>query len=333
MAANTKPVEVLLFGAGSIGAVYIYQLQQANCRVTAVCRSNYSSVKEFGFRLNSVRFGNVAYKPDAVVRDVAECQQTFDYVVVCAKSFPGSKPSLPDILRPVVEGKPETAIVLAQNGIMIEEEVFAAFPDNPLLSGVVYCPATQTDPGVIDYLEPLNLLELGTYPVDAPAHHRAAAESFAQLMVLGGGEAEVHENIQISRWVKLILNCVWNPICALTLCSDGDFLLTSEPYAYELAWETMLEVVHLAQKIGVDGVTEDVAMQKFELAKGRAKKGTGREMSMLQDIRQSRPMEVEAILGNVIRVGRENGLKMPRLATLYALTNARNQALIKARSS
>lgn len=331
MTAGSKPAEVLLFGAGSIGAVYVYQLQQANCHVTAVCRSNYSSVKESGFRLNSVRYGNVTYKPDAVIRDVSECQQTFDYIVVCTKSFPGSKPSLADMLRPVVENKPDTTIVLAQNGIMIEEEVSTAFPDNPLLSGVVYCPATQTEPGIIDYLETLNLLEIGTYPANAPPHHRAAAESFAKLMILGGGEAEVHENIQISRWSKLILNCVWNPICALTLCSDGDFLLTSEPYAYELAWETMLEVVELAQKIGVDGVTEDVAMEKFQIAKGRAKKGTGREMSMLQDIRLSRPMEVEAIVGNVIRIGRENGLKMPRLATLYALVNARNQALVKAK--
>ena len=37
-----RPTKVLLFGAGSIGAVYLYQLQQAGCEVTAVCRSNYA---------------------------------------------------------------------------------------------------------------------------------------------------------------------------------------------------------------------------------------------------------------------------------------------------
>lgn len=330
----SKPVEVLLFGAGSIGAVYLYQLQQAGCRVTAVCRSNYTSVKENGFKLDSDRYGKVAYKPTAVVRDVSECQtKKFDFILVCTKAYPGSKPSLPDLLRPVVEGRPETAIVLAQNGIMIEEEIAAAFPSNPLLSGVVYLPATQVEPGVIEYREMLNLLELGTYPAQAPPHHRDAAEIFAKLMIKGGGGAEVHDNIQIARWSKLLLNSVWNPICALTLCSDGDFLLTSKPYAYELAWETMMEIVELAQKMEVDGVTEEVAMKQFSIAKNRAEKGTGREMSMLQDIRQLRPMEVEAIVGNVIRVGREKGLKMPRLATVYALVNARNHALIKAKRS
>lgn len=332
--SKSDPVKVLLFGAGSIGAVYLYQLQQAGCRVTAVCRSNYASVKEHGFKLNSVRYGNVIYKPDAVVRDVSECEEKkFDYVLVCAKSYPGNKPSLSDLLRPVMEGNPETTVVLAQNGIMIEEDIAAAFPDNPLLSGVVYLPATQVEPGVIEYREMLNLLELGTYPMHAPVRHKNAAERFAKLMIQGGGAAEVHDNIQIARWSKLLLNCVWNPICALTLCSDGDFLLTSQPFAYELAWETMMEIVELAQKMGVQGVTEDVAMKKFSIAKNRAEKGTGREMSMLQDIRQSRPMEVEAIVGNVIRIGRENSLKMPRLATLYALVNARNHALIEVRDT
>lgn len=272
----------------------------------------------------------MTYKPDVVVRDVSECQgQTFDYIVVCTKCFPGSKPSLADQLRPVLEGRTQTAIVLAQNGIMIEEEFSVAFPENPLLSGVVYCPATQTAPGVIEYPERLNLLELGTYPSNAPVHHKESAEAFAKLMIAGGGEAEVHENIQVSRWIKLILNCVWNPICALTLCTDGDFLTTSSPYAYELAWETMREVVGLATKIGVEGVTEDVAMSKFQLALGRAKNGTGRAMSMLQDVQWGRPMEVEAIVGNVVRIGRENGMEMTRLSTIYALVNARNWALVR----
>lgn len=332
--ALSDPVKVLLFGAGSIGTVYLYQLQQAGCHVTAVCRSNYRSVKENGFKLNSVRYGNVVYKADVVVRDVSECQQErFDYILVCTKSYPGSTPSLPDLLRPVVEGRPDTVVVLAQNGIMIEEEVADAFPENPLLSGVVYLPATQTEPGVVEYPEMLNLLELGTYPAIAPVHHQDAAHKFAQLMIQGGGAAEVHENIQIARWSKLLLNCVWNPICALTLCTDGDYLLTSEPYAHELAWETMMEIVQLAGRMKVEGVTEDVAKKKFSIAKERAEKGTGREMSMLHDIRLSRPMEVEAIVGNVIRIGREKGLKMPRLSTLYALVKARNHALIQAKNA
>ncbi|KAL5338091.1 ketopantoate reductase PanE/ApbA-domain-containing protein [Aspergillus crustosus] len=331
MGSAAPSTNILLYGAGSIGGVYLYQLLQAGCTVTAVCRSNYSIVKEHGFRLSSVRYGNVTYYPTSVVRDIAECSnERFDFVLVCTKSFPGSNPSLPDQLRPILVDRPETAIVLAQNGINIEAEVATAYPENPILSGVIYCPAVQTGPGEIEYPEILNLFELGTYPSSGvPAAHKAAAQRFTDLMIKGGGEAEVHEDIQVARWNKLLLNAAWNPIGALTLTSDGDFLTTSDPYAHDLAWGVMMEIVEVAEVLGVPGVTADVAEKKFSIAKRRAEMGTGREMSMLQDVRQGRSFEVEAILGNVVRLAKEKRVGIPRLETLYALAKARHWALAK----
>lgn len=325
---------VLLYGAGSVGGVHLYQLLQAGCNVTAVCRSNYEAVKTNGFKLSSVRYGEVTYRPTVVVRNISECaNDTFDFVLVCTKSFPGSTPSLPEQLRPILDGRPQTAIILAQNGIMIEEEVIAAFPQNPVISGVIYLPAVQTGPGTIEYPEMLNLFELGTYPSTAPESHKAAARQFADLMIKGGGNAQVHEDIQVARWSKLLLNAAWNPICALTLTTDGDFLLTSEPYAYDLAWGVMLEIIELARVVGIEGVTPEVAEKKLSIAKRRAETGTGREVSMLQDVRQGRAIEVEAILGNTVRLGKQKKVPMPRLETIYALTKARGWALAKDRGT
>lgn len=328
MSTEDRPANILLVGPGSIGAVYLYQLQQAGCRVTAVCRSNFDVVNQHGFTLTSTRYGNQTYKPARTVRSVDECKDDiFDYIVVCTKSFPNSSPSLADILRPALDGHRDTAIVLAQNGINIEQDISSAFPDNPLISGIVYCPATQTGPGCIDYQEMLNLLELGTYPSNAPKHHKAAANRFAELMIAGGGGAEHHDDIQIARWSKLLMNAAWNPICALTLCTDGGFLQSSQPYAHELAWGIMLEVIALAKAVGIPGITEDVARSKFQIAQKRAETNTGREMSMLQDVRQGRSFEVEAIVGNAVRLGRQHGVPMVRLETVYALLKARHVAL------
>jgi len=322
---------VLVFGVGSIGAVYLYQLQQAGCSVTAVCRSNYQAVKDNGFTLKSTKFGNQKYKPDFVVRAVAECprNKAYDFVLVCAKSFPGSNPSLADLIRPAIVGRPATAIVLAQNGIDIEKEIADEFPNNPILSGVVYLPATQTAQGTIEYPEMLNLLEIGTYPANAPPSHKSAAIKMAELMIKGGGAAEVHEDIQISRWSKLLMNAAWNPICALSLCTDGDFLTTSTPFAYELVWEIMLEIIALAGKVGIPGVTVQEAEKRLAIAKKRAETGTGRQVSMLQDVKQGRSFEVEAIVGNAVRLGRDLNMHMPRLETIYALLKARHFALEK----
>jgi ketopantoate reductase len=45
----------------------------------------------------------------------------------------------------------------------------------------------------------------------------------------------------------------------------------------------------------------------------------GAKPSMLLDWEADRPMELEVILGNPIRIARAHGIQMPRLQTLYAL--------------
>ncbi|GLB20923.1 hypothetical protein AtubIFM61612_010871 [Aspergillus tubingensis] len=329
----TASPSILVFGVGSVGAIYLHQLQRAGCIVTAVCRSNYEVVAHHGFTLRSPRFGTVTYRPDHTVRSVHDCPRDiqYDYVLVTTKAFPGRTPSLADQLRPVLENHPHTAIVLAQNGIDIEKDIADAFPSNPVISGVVYLPTVQTEAGVIDHAEPLDLLELGTYPARAPEEHRQAAKKFVELMIKGGGDAVLFEDIQEARWAKLLLNAAWNPICALSLCTDGGFLLTSEPFARDLAWGIMMEIVALARAVGIAGVDEEAAKKRFALAERRAKEGTGREMSMLQDVKMGRPFEVEAIVGNAVRLGRKCGVSMPRLETVYALAKGRLDVLMGCR--
>jgi 2-dehydropantoate 2-reductase len=316
---------ILIFGAGAIGAVYIYTFMQAGAEVTAVCRSNYEAVKRDGFMMYSVRFGDVRFRPN-VVRATEEAASSgpWDFVVTCSKFFPGSSPSLSDTIKPVVG--PSSAIVLIQNGIDIEAEVAAAYPENPILSGVVYLPATQIRPGVIDYgatqKETLNILEFGTYPATAPASHKRAAEQFAALVQKGGGGAEVYDDIQPQRWSKLVVNASWNPITALSLCSDADFLRSS-PGAVDLVRNVMLEVVALAKAMKIGGVTEEVAEEHLTRHRART---IGKEPSMLTDVREGRPFEVEAIVGNTVRLAKKHGVKVPLLDALYVLAKGLYEA-------
>jgi 2-dehydropantoate 2-reductase len=46
---------------------------------------------------------------------------------------------------------------------------------------------------------------------------------FAGLVRAGGATAEIHADIQIARWRKVIGNAAWNPICGLGVSrADGD---------------------------------------------------------------------------------------------------------------
>jgi 2-dehydropantoate 2-reductase len=309
---------ILLFGAGAIGAVYVYTFMQAGTEVTAVCRSNYEAVRKDGFMMYSARFGDVRFRPNVVrVAEEAASSGPWGFVVICSKCFPGSSPSLSDMIKPVVG--PATTIVLIQNGIDIEAEVAAVYPQSPILSCVVYLPATQVRAGVVDYgatlKETLNMLELGTYPASAPASHKRAAEQFAALVEKGGGAAKVFDDIQPQRWSKLVVNASWNPITALTLCSDADFLRSS-PGAVDLVRSVMFEVVALARAAKIEGVTEELAEEHLNRHRART---IGKEPSMLTDVREGRPFEVEAIVGNTVRLAKEHGVKVPLLEALYVL--------------
>jgi 2-dehydropantoate 2-reductase len=60
-------------------------------------------------------------------------------------------------------------------------------------------------------------------------------------------------------------------------------------------------------------------VQIVELSYARAKTGGGHKMSLWIDVEMGRPIEVEVIVGAVVRVAREHGLKTPLLDYTYAL--------------
>jgi len=73
----------------------------------------------------------------------------------------------------------------------------------------------------------IELLELGTYPANAPGTHNARAAEFAELITKGGGTCKMFSDIQLRRWSKLLVNASWNPICALVQTSDDQFMASS----------------------------------------------------------------------------------------------------------
>ena len=283
---------------------------------TAVCRSNYNAVKKDGFIINSAIFGQgIHFKPD-VARDCVEADakatQPYDYIIVCAKAIPGTVPKL--IAPAVTPG--HTAIVLIQNGVGIEDEYAEAYPNNPIISTVVYLPTTQRPAGVIKHGE-VEKLHVGAYPSSAPVVH---AKAFTELVTSAGGTAIFHEDIQTQRWLKLFVNASWNPICALTLSKDADVLTASKEAAGVLL-DVMLEIRDVAAAHGREFTRGEVVTQ-LGRAQARVPTNAGIEPSMLQDVQQGRRIEVEAIVGNPMRMGKEKGVKCVRLEMLYVLAKA-----------
>lgn len=315
---------VLVFGTGGVGCIYAVLLQRGGANLTVVCRSNYSAVKTNGILVRSAKWGHLRTRPNTV-RTCEEAQTfgPFDYVLVCSKAFPGTASLIKDAVTPR-----RTAIVLAQNGIAIEEDYAELYPFNPIISGVVYLPTTQVEPGVVEHGTPLEEFEIGTFPHDAPYEAKDAVVRLSKLFEAGGAKAPIYEDIQIRRWNKLSVNGSFNPITALTLCDDANYLRSSD-FAVEMAKEVMREVGWVATAAGyANAITEKEIEHHMARHLGRLETG-GKEPSMLVDIRHGRNIEVEAILGNAVRKAELLKVETPYLKMLYVLAKARDFATSK----
>lgn len=319
---------VLVHGSGAIGSIYVYLLIKAGFSVTAVCRSNHDAAKANGFLIDSEKYGNNLRAHPKIVRTPAEAAEqggVFDYIIVTSKAIPEDKTS--ELIAPAVtEGK--TCIALFQNGVGIEEEFADRFPQNPLLSVVVYLPSTQIEPAHMR-MGNFEMLQIGSFPASAykeKAGVKQAADTFVGMLQKAGSNAKWYDDVQEMRWRKLMLNASWNPVCALSLSRDVAFL-ASAPDADREVGALMMEVVHIAQALGYSSVNEETQVEQLKRAKDRVG-GEGIEPSMLVDALNGRRMEVETILGNAVRTGRKAGVAVPKLELLYALAKALDESML-----
>jgi 2-dehydropantoate 2-reductase len=324
---------VVLIGTGSLGIVLGAFLHKAGAEIVCVCRSNYQAAKAHGFKVNSTVLGSYTYYPK-LVQSALEAQaladQPFDYAVVATKAFPDENPSCVDIIGEAVSTT-HTVIVLVQNGIGIEKAYRRKFPANLIISAVAYMPSTRVSSIEVVQTETQRIL-MGAYPSRPVAGLvRDSMRIFQGLLSAGGAQAEIHADIQVERWKKLIGNATWNPICALSRCCDVELLGTSE-VAGSFVEAAMYEIVAVARTLGYgDHVNEEVV--KAQIQRSAIRPAPGVQPSMMADMLQGNKMEVEVIVGEAVRLARENGVAVPRLETLYVLASGLNWSVCQKRNS
>lgn len=314
---------VLVIGTGAIGSAYAYFLAQGGCEVTTLCRSNHGAVAANGIRMNFKHSPekNTWFRPAHVIRNLTEASGIdFQYIVITTKTV-DSAVVIRDLSTTLASVS--CPIVLIQNGIGIEEPWRLAFPSSKIISGVVYLPCTQLSPGQVQINGP-DLLELGIYPAGQsyPVSDAYLSKFGRTYLIDGGATVTLYADIQRQRWKKALINSVWNPIAALTLTTDAEFLGTHQD-TYTLCKSLMIEVLKVAHAEGYTDLGESEIDEQLHRAILRRQTGTGIKMSMLVDIEFGRPMESEAILGNVVRKARALGVEVNGLQMLYLLINAR----------
>ena len=325
---------VLIVGAGAVGAFYGSRMCPVSASVSVVCRSNYKAVvSRPGFLVETKKYGVYTWVPSQIFDSplaAAASKIRWDYVVVTTKALPDVQDDT-ELIKDLVTPS-HTAIVLIQNGVGVEEPYRRRFPHNPILSAVTVVSAAQNTPGVITHnrwtrisIGPYSGDDVLDHPLSPPEASRRDENSrlsngrFCKVLK-DGGIADVEEydeaDLQLVRWHKIAINASMNPSAVLTAgCGNAEMALDPELRIHLRG--VMEEVLTTAPK--VLGRPFPAKFATAERILKSTERNSGGKPSMLLDWQRGNPMEVEVILGNPVKIARRRGFEMPRTQSLYAL--------------
>lgn len=294
---------LLVIGAGAIGAFFGSALARQGVQVSVVCRSEYETVKHSGFHIRSPLLGEHRFVPHEVLRANEPIDPHYDLVLLSTKVL--ASENRPALLRPAL--RPGTVIVLIQNGIDIEPEVQAAFAEYEIVSAVAFIAVSRSGPGEIVH-QAAGSLTLGSFPRGISASARQLGTWFEA----SGVPCRLTDDIVKARWQKALWNATFNPISILGGLDTATITRTAEDR--EFVRTAMREVAAVASAAG-----HDLPAELIDKLIDTTRAMPAYKSSMGLDFERGRAMEIEAILGNVVRTGRSHGVPIPTLETLYRL--------------
>ncbi|EFQ33959.1 2-dehydropantoate 2-reductase [Colletotrichum graminicola M1.001] len=318
---DDKQLDVLLYGLGAIGSFYAFILSRApHVRLTVVARSNYDAVKENGITLYSENHGEHTIRPYKVLRNAAEAESKFDYIICAHKAI--AQNAVPAQIAPAVD-EDKSTIVIIQNGVGNEVSFRQAFPHTTIISCVTWTGAAQPQPGLIKHTKSEDM-QIGLYKNDADQGvEQQRLTEFASLLTKGKTVFQVVPDVQVQRWEKVVWNAAWNSLTTLTLL-DTHSWLSSSPEAKPMTQCLMREVIDVAKACNVP-----IGYDLTDKLIGKILDMHPIGSSMQNDFKAGRPMEVDIILGYPYRKGKELGIATPTLDTIYTILTGTNVRLLR----
>ena len=324
-------MKIAVVGAGAIGGYLGARLSAAGEQVTFIARNrNLEAINARGFRLQ-LEDGSTLHAPE--VRAVQRCADAGpqDTVLLSVKAHQ-VRDLLPDMTA--LFG-PETTVVTLINGVpwwyfhrlpgpWQGQSLQSLDPDGLLarhiepervIGSVVYPAAELIEPGFVKVVEG-NRFTLG----EPDGSRSERVEALSRAFMNAGFKSPVSRDIRSEIWVKLWGNLTFNPISALThatleeICRFGP--------TRELAAAMMREAQAVGEKLGVE----------FKIALERRIAGAeavgAHKTSMLQDVENGRALELEALVGSVVELGRITETPVPTIQAIYATVSLLSRTVL-----
>lgn len=308
-------MKFLLLGPGGVGVYFCGRAALGGTKVEVLPHSGFDEISEKGYSIQSIA-GDFHFKPDKVLKNSSSISGDFDAVILSSKILPEIDRT--KLLAPVKSLPGNPPIVLIQNGIGIEEEIATAFPDNEIISVIAYIGVSRNSATEIVHRGAGKLL-MGSF--NTPKNKVSAVEKVANAFRAGGIECTVSNDIILERWRKLLWNLPFNPLSVVAgglhtgeLCDGGEI--------EKLCSALMDEVIAVANASGVK-LTRKMADEQIEYTRNFPPYRT----SMLQDFDAGKFLEVDAIIGNAVKIAQKHNISVPLMSCVSVLLRSIDRKL------
>jgi len=147
---------------------------------------------------------------------------------------------------------------------------------------------------------------------------RRVLEEIADLFAGAGIKVTISEAVEVDLWTKLLMNCAYNAISALTGSQYGR--MVSLPEIRAVMTDVVHEVIAVAAAKGVR-LSDNLVDAAIRLADGMPVTIS----STAQDLLRGRRTEIDHLNGYVVREGEALGIATPVNRTLNALVKLAEQ--------
>jgi len=294
-----------VIGTGAVGGYYGGLLARAKHTVRFLARSDCEYIRAHGLTVESVR-GDFHIDQVEVYASAQDIPPS-DVVLISLKTTANA--GLVDLLRPLV--RKGTVLCVMQNGLTMEDELHAAFPESIIMGAMCYLCAEKRGPGLICHLDAGHL---ALSPFDEGGS--STVQSLCREFESAGIRSSITANLGEARWRKLLWNIPYNGL-SVVLDSDTKKIMNTPP-SRELVRALMGEVVAAAAACGTP-IGEESITKMLEYTDSM----TPYAPSMKLDYDHGRPMEIEYMYRRPVAAAKAAGCAMPKTEMLADLLSFR----------
>lgn len=295
MIPRTNQMKIAVMGAGAVGCYYGGLLATAGQEVTLIGRPRHvEAIRREGLRLQTGEAD--LHVPLAASTEPAAVRGA-DIVLCCVKT--SDTATAASAMAPFLRA--DAVIVSLQNGVENPDLLRATLP-HEIVPAAVYVATAMAGDGHVRHH--------GGGPV--VIGRSPSSETLAAIFSAAGIPVDISDNIVGVQWTKLIINCAYNALSAISGLPYGK--LVQQPGIGQVLREAVDECLAVAARAGVVPVG-DVREGVERIPRIMAEQTS----STAQDIKRGRPTEIDWLNGYIVRKGLELGVPTPVNHTLHTL--------------